>query len=234
MNMTKDAQDYDVLRPTDSKYAQYIEQYWNWLLSDNPKDDPIYKGTFFMRACYDYAYTESGRQNLCGIGSQAPKYPLVNSIGSRRKPFPVSISKTVLLPLIDSVFHDKILSSQSGEPLTPAEMDTNLNKENNAIPPGDVSATISRIDPPPHYTQDIVPSPHTYMSGIVPFSLKIPDNSSLADKMEWEFPRGTVKARSKGMYLALKFNNKGTYEIVAKSHGSDNYQAFMHYIIKVI
>ena len=75
-----------VLAPGDrmngKTYEVFVEDYWNWLLSNN-SNNPLFGGVLYLRACYEYRFivlpnNEIRRNNrLCGI---TPHQPVVGGV----------------------------------------------------------------------------------------------------------------------------------------------------------
>jgi hypothetical protein len=225
------SRDFNVAKPNDDQ----IGNHWTWLLSVSPDSNPIYKGIFYMRACYKYIddiqnTTSPQRINLCD--------DTANTVGSQSNPHSIPNNVPIFLPLLYTFVHDKNFD-ENGDPLTPAKMNVILDNENKVVSSGDLNATIenltARTGEQP-IDRDLI-SYRTYFPSkpdTATFSLTIPDRSALADKLEFaERERITVNVRAQGFFLLLSNITPATYHIRSFCHGIRNHKAFMDYYLQV-
>ena len=83
-------------------YEDFVEDYWNWLLSNN-SNNPLFGGVLYLRACYKYRFivlpnNEIRRNNrLCGI---TPHQPVVGV---------VTTNTAIFCPMMDACYDDTYL-----------------------------------------------------------------------------------------------------------------------------
>jgi hypothetical protein len=240
-----------VRNPKDDIYQTLVEQYWNWLLDeekvvDNPKKKVNGEDVFFMRMIYGYGNRWEINPDT-GVLSVSRKNVLTNNrMGADKdKKLELSSGKPIFLPVIDSCECDFDKDS-SGMPLTPGLMNKILEAENNDVERnirnGRVRSTVRRLEEgkntPPHDIVDDLTNYHIGVPGRIggtgTFQLKIPENSRLAQTLEFEFPRGkTVNARAEGIYLIFEINKPGLYQIRSSAEGLRGYIADMNYRIQI-
>jgi hypothetical protein len=224
--------DFQVDKPSDAE----MQNYWNWLLGQDPDHHNPINGVFYMRACYGYINEIQNlmspnpqRKNLCD------NHP--NTVGSESNPISIANNVPIIIPLLDTVVTDHDLVN--GTPSSTL-MNNILDGENDQVGSSDLSAKIANLtaqtslhDIDENLMQFRTTSPSTSDSDMFP--LTIDTNSTLADRVEFAIPKGvTVQARLQGFYLKLHdIAPSNEYYIKIRCHGVRKYKAFMDYYIYV-
>jgi hypothetical protein len=225
---------FTVLRPGVA-YDRHIENYFNFLLGRDPCN-PIFKNTFFMRPCYNYRNVHSTspsrayRQNFCGVTPELCKTSpsLVYSEGTPDTPYPLRNGvKEVFIPVLCTLVTDDEIGAD-GQTIPQLDI---LRAENDIVTPRDVRATIQVGS---GQKEDIVPDLLAYRKRTdSPFVLTVPNDSTLADFMEFEVRRGTHnRALSEGYFLVLEFDTRGIYHLEAEGYGVRGHVSLMNYYIQ--
>lgn len=223
-------------------YEKFITRYWNWLLNEEKVVDEPINGeeddeVFFMRPGYDYA--NRWETNPDGAGIARKNLP-INRVGGVNHSY--KAGKNIFLPVIDSCVCD-FEKDASGMPLTQGLINEILEKENNdvlkKIQYGRVRSMIRCIDKGEPY-EDLVKDLGNYIfpkekNAIHPFKLSIPENSKLAESLEFEFPkpRKDVMASAQGLYLIFRINESGRFQIRSAAEGLRGFTANMNYQIQI-
>ena len=208
----------------ESLYEKLVPRYWNWLLSeekvvDRPVDGEEDDQVFFMRPEYDYANRWEVNLNGEGVGITRKNLP-INRVGGVSHSY--KVGKDIFLAVIDSCICD-FEKDASGMPLTQGMINEILEKENtdvlNKIKDGRIGSMIRSLDNGGPY-QNLVNDLENYIfpkskNTIHPFKLSIPENSKLAESLEFELPKPRVKsmASAQGLYLIFKINEPGRFQI---------------------
>jgi hypothetical protein len=229
----------DVLAPGDrmngKTYKDFVEGYWNWLLSNN-SNSPLSGSVLYMRACYEYrtvvlSNNEIRRNNrLCGI---APHQPAVGP--------GITTNTPIFCPMVDACF-DNTYTDEFGNSFNEPLMREACNRDIDlterlangrfATAPSIMTGSVG--------PEDIVPQPDIERHRMeIPqsgtFSLRVPFGAPLRDKMEDPAPTGDgpFQAVAAGYYVVFKIKNSGQYTIRSGARGPRDYIANMRYDITV-
>ena len=227
----------EILAPGDTMsgktYEDFVKGYWNWLLG-RYSNNPIHNGVLYMRACYEYRYVTSAdneiqrNNNLCGGRPHQPPVPRATT------------DTPIFCPMIDACF-DETYTDESGnfdESLMRAACNRDIDRTERST--NGRFATVPTITGDLGGPYDIVPQPDIEnhrmeipQSGT--FSLNVPANGLLRDKMEDPAPPGSgpFQAVAVGYYIVFKITDKGEYIIRSSARGPREYIANMVYRIKV-
>jgi hypothetical protein len=225
---------FTVLRPG-AAYDRYIENYWLFLLGRDPCN-PFFRNTFFMRHCYNYrnvhstSHSRAYRQNFCGVTPEPCKTSpnLVYSEGTPDTPFPLRNGvKEVFMPILCTIVTDDEIGADGQ---TIPQLDV-IKAENDIVTTRDIQATIQVGS---GEKEDIVPDLFEYRRRIdSPFVLTVPNDSKLADFMEFEVGRGSHdRALSEGYFLVLEFETPGIYHLQCEGYGVRGHVSLMNYYIQ--
>jgi hypothetical protein len=221
--------------PPGTAYDRHIANYWNFLLGRDPCN-PIFRNTFFMRPSHNNRNVHSTsssrayRQNFSGVTPEPCKTnpSLVYSEGTADTPFTLRNGvKEVFIPVLCTLVTDDEIGAD-GQTIPQLEV---LKAENDIVTPRDIQATIQVGS---GQKEDIVSNLFEYrMRTDSPFVLTVPNDSGLADFMEFEVRRGTHnRALSEGYFLVLEFNTGGIYHLEAEGYGVRGYVSLMNYYIQ--
>jgi hypothetical protein len=111
-----------------------------------------------------------------------------------------------------------------------------LQEENGAVRHRDLRLSIQRLPRPgggsagARSDVDVFTNHRTSAN----FSLDIPSNSALADRLEYPIRAGHYRnARAEGFYVLIKFNNPAVYRIRSHGFGARDYVSRTDYYIEI-
>ena len=217
---------FTVTKPNDTQ----IENFYTWAMNAaSVVSNPIFKNVFYTHDCINYVnqiqnISDVLRKNACG------DVPFTGG-STRNDPLPIRNNEPIFLPLMHTFMSDNEVD-ENGNRLDQAVINGILDHENGLVRKEDLNASIQ--DLAVGGPQPLAPDLTEFLSEVVTFSLTIPADSALADKVEFAQPKGvTLNVRAQGYFALISNIPRGLYRIISNGFGVRNYKAFIDYFVEV-
>jgi hypothetical protein len=201
-------------------YGYWAGQWWKWLLSKEPD---VYQGDMlFLRGNVDY----KPLGGLDGVPRHVDPRSIYDRTGERGEG--IWEGTPLFFPVLNAMFwlggvYDGIKMENEEDIRTAARKDI--------LEGGFMWANIRRKNEPK--PRKIVSDMNDYLIESPEFSLTVPRNSTLRDKMEYSLCPGEYQCVTVGYYLLISYLSPSTYRIEFGGKGRGNYYTKASYDIAV-